>query len=125
VTEAELLGYKPILQSNAIETIKASQLGLSCFLFSYCQLCQILVNACEELAVPIEGPNAALAEKFENVSSVETSLTPDMAAELKKARKSVFVFFSKFFGGSFGTTRRFRRCFSGAASFSCPTRPST
>jgi len=65
-TEAELLGYKPILQSNAIETIK------------------ILVNACDELAVPIEGPNAALAEKFENVSSVETSLTPDMAAELKK-----------------------------------------
>jgi hypothetical protein len=24
---------------------------------------QILVNACDELAVPIEGPNAALAEK--------------------------------------------------------------
>ena len=65
-SEAELLGYKPILQSNAIETIK------------------ILVNACDELAVPIEGPNAALAEKFENVSSVESSLTPEMAGELKK-----------------------------------------
>merc|ERR1711991_1235331 len=52
-TEAELMGYKPILQSNAIETIK------------------ILVNACDELGVPIEGPNATLAEKFENVSSVE------------------------------------------------------
>merc|ERR1711991_652585 len=65
-TEAELLGYKPILQSNAIETIK------------------ILVNACDELAVPIEGANAALAEKFENVSSVESSLTPEMASELKQ-----------------------------------------
>jgi guanine nucleotide-binding protein G(i) subunit alpha len=32
-SEAELLSYKPILQSNAIETIK------------------ILVNACDELAV--------------------------------------------------------------------------
>lgn len=46
-TEAELLGYKPILQSNAIESIK------------------ILVNACDELAVPIQGANAALADKFE------------------------------------------------------------
>merc|ERR1711991_599597 len=57
---------KPILLGNAIETIK------------------ILVNACDELGVPIEGPNATLAEKFENVSSVEASLTPDMAAELKQ-----------------------------------------
>lgn len=46
-TEAELLGYKPILHSNAIESIK------------------ILVNACDELAVPIQGANAALADKFE------------------------------------------------------------
>ena len=43
-SEAELLGYKPILQSNVIETIK------------------ILVNACDELGVPVEGDNAALAE---------------------------------------------------------------
>merc|ERR1711916_174830 len=64
-TEAELLGYKPILQSNAIETVK------------------ILVNACDELGVPVEGENAALADKFENVSSVEATLTPEMAAELK------------------------------------------
>jgi hypothetical protein len=59
------------------------------------------VNACDELGVPIEGANAALAEKvlekvdlfvflltqgtkFENVSSVETALTPEMASELKK-----------------------------------------
>lgn len=34
--------------------------------------------------VPIDGANAALAEKFENVSSVESSLTEEMASELKK-----------------------------------------
>ncbi len=44
---------------------------------------QILVNACDELAVPVQGANAALAEKFENVSSVEAALTPEMAKELK------------------------------------------
>src|SRR3990167_8445153 len=64
-SEAELMGYRPILQSNAIETIK------------------ILVNACEELGVPVEGANAALAEKFENVSSVEATMTPELAKELK------------------------------------------
>jgi len=68
-TEAELLGYKPILQSNTIETIK------------------ILVNACDELGVAIEGENAALAEKYETVSSVESALTPEMAVELKQLWK--------------------------------------
>lgn len=53
-------------------------------LFFVCLACVSSYNVLCLKKVPIDGANAALAEKFENVSSVESSLTEEMASELKK-----------------------------------------
>jgi len=64
-TKAELMGFKPVLHSNAIEII------------------QTLIHGCSELGIAIEPENSALANKLEELSSIETPVDTALANDLK------------------------------------------
>lgn len=62
-SKPELMGFKPVLHSNAIECI------------------QTLIRGCSELGIPLE--TTPLISKIEELSSIETPVDPPLAAELK------------------------------------------
>jgi len=66
-TKAELMGFKPVLHSNAIEVV------------------QVLIHGCTELGIQIPPESAALIAKIEELSSIETPVDQALAAELKTA----------------------------------------
>merc|ERR1711916_372811 len=53
-TKAELMGFKPVLHSNAIEIV------------------QTLLHGCTELGIAIAPEHQALFDKLEELSSIET-----------------------------------------------------
>jgi len=65
-TKAELMGFKPVLHSNAIEVV------------------QTLIHGCSELGIEIQADNQALVTKIEELSSIETPVDNALAAELKQ-----------------------------------------
>lgn len=64
-SKAELMGFKPVLHSNAIEII------------------QTLIHGCSELGITIEASHTALAQRIEELSSIETPVDAALAADLK------------------------------------------
>lgn len=64
-TKAELMGFKPVLHSNAIEVI------------------QTLIHGCSELGIAIGESHAALVQKIEELSSIETPVDVALAQDLK------------------------------------------
>jgi hypothetical protein len=69
-TKAELMGFKPVLHSNAIEII------------------QTLVRGCDELGIAKEPNNQALFNKIDELSSIETPVDQALAADLKVCAKA-------------------------------------
>lgn len=65
-TKAELMGFKPVLHSNAIEIV------------------QTLVQGCDELGIQFDAEYQALAEKIEELSSIETPVDQTLKDELLK-----------------------------------------
>ena len=68
-TEEELLTYKPVLQSNALEAMR------------------LLVNACANYEYTLEEEHKKLAEKFLNINTIETTLTPELRDDIKELWK--------------------------------------
>lgn len=64
-TKAELMGFRPVLHSNAIEIV------------------QTLILGCDELGISIDADQASLAEKVKDLSSIETPVDATLAEELK------------------------------------------
>jgi len=64
-TKAELLAFKPVLNSNAIEIVG------------------VLISGCVELGIAIPPENAALCAKIEGLGSIETRMDQALVAELK------------------------------------------
>lgn len=65
-TKAELLTYKPVLHSNAIEII------------------QTLIHGCSELGIAIDPSHQDLFNRMEDLSNIETVVDPALATELRK-----------------------------------------
>lgn len=68
-TKAELMGFKPVLHSNAIEVI------------------QTLIHGAAELGIAVDEKDRPLLNKIEELSSIETPLDPQLASMLKQAWK--------------------------------------
>merc|ERR1711916_219162 len=66
-TKAELMGFKPVLHSNAIEIV------------------QTLLHGCTELGIAIAPEHQALFDKLEELSSIETPVDQQLASELRQA----------------------------------------
>merc|ERR1711916_180406 len=66
-TKAELMGFKPVLHSNAIEIV------------------QTLLHGCTELGIQIAPEHQVLFTKLEELSSIETPVDTQLAGELKEA----------------------------------------
>ncbi len=64
-TKAELMGFKPVLHSNAIEII------------------QTLIRGCAELGIATEPEHQTLFNKIDELSSIETPVDVSLAADLK------------------------------------------
>lgn len=65
-TKAELLTYKPVLHSNAIEII------------------QTLIHGCSELGIAVDPSHQDLFNRMEDLSNIETVVDPALATELRK-----------------------------------------
>jgi len=72
-TEEELLTYKPVLQSNALEAIK------------------LLVIACRDFEYELEEEHKKMAEPFYNINTIETSLTNELRDLIKDLWKDPAV----------------------------------
>lgn len=72
-TKAELMGFKPVLHSNAIEVL------------------QVLLHGCQELGITIPDEYKARCDKVEELSSIETVVDPTLAGELKALWQLPFV----------------------------------
>merc|ERR1711916_389952 len=66
-TKAELMGFKPVLHSNAIEIV------------------QTLLHGCTELGIAIAPEHQALFDMLEELSSIETPVDQQLASELRQA----------------------------------------
>jgi len=66
-TKAELMGFKPVLHSNAIEIV------------------QTLLHGCTELGIDIQPEHEPLFKKLEELSSIETPVDQQLAGELRQA----------------------------------------
>merc|ERR1711959_203199 len=66
-TKAELMGFKPVLHSNAIEIV------------------QTLLHGCTELGIQVAPEHQDLFNKIEELSSIETPVDQQLASELKQA----------------------------------------
>jgi len=66
-TKAELMGFKPVLHSNAIEIV------------------QTLIGGCEELGIEITGADKELCDSIAELSSIETVLDKALGDKLKAA----------------------------------------
>jgi hypothetical protein len=64
-TKAELMGFKPVLHSNAIEVV------------------QTLIHGCAELGITVPPESTALMAKLEELSSIETPVDSSLAQDLK------------------------------------------